>query len=120
MNYEQDRDAAGGADRIPAFLFVNYAIPVRDDVRILEDSRRRFKCDTVFSAVDAILPLIPRENHVYLQNCSTIVPLDLALQEPVSRFLQGEWIALCTCCAAHDERLRACAEHRLRRAHSDR
>jgi hypothetical protein len=61
MNYEQDRDAAGGADRIPAFLFVNDAIPVRDDVRIFEDPRRRFKCDTVFSAVDAILLLIPRE-----------------------------------------------------------
>jgi hypothetical protein len=26
VNYEQDRDAAGGADRMPPLLFVNYAI----------------------------------------------------------------------------------------------
>jgi hypothetical protein len=28
VNYEQDRDAAGAADRMPALLFVNHAIPV--------------------------------------------------------------------------------------------
>jgi hypothetical protein len=64
VNYEQDRDASRGADRLPAFLLINYAIPVRDDVRIFEDPRRRFKCDTMFSAVGTILLFIPRENHV--------------------------------------------------------
>jgi hypothetical protein len=38
VNYEQDRDAAGATDRMPALLFVNRAIPVRDDVRIFEES----------------------------------------------------------------------------------
>jgi hypothetical protein len=28
VNYEQDRDAAGAADRMPAFLFFDHAIPV--------------------------------------------------------------------------------------------
>jgi hypothetical protein len=28
VNYQQDRDTAGAADRMPALLFVNYAIPV--------------------------------------------------------------------------------------------
>jgi hypothetical protein len=75
VNYDQDRDASGGSDRVPAFLLVNYAIPVRDDVRTFEDPRRRFKRNTMFSAVvwfdggtGTTLLFIPREN---LQNCST-------------------------------------------------
>jgi hypothetical protein len=43
VNYKQDRDAAGATDRVPALLLVNHAIPVRDDVGIFEDPRRRFK-----------------------------------------------------------------------------
>jgi hypothetical protein len=43
VNYEQDRDAAGSTDSMPALLFVNHAIPVRHDVGIIEDARRRFK-----------------------------------------------------------------------------
>ena len=43
VNYEQDRDAAGATDRMPAFLFVNYAIAVGDNVWILENPYRRFK-----------------------------------------------------------------------------
>jgi hypothetical protein len=43
VNYEQNRDAAGTTDRMPALLVVNRAIPVRDDIGIFEDPRRRFK-----------------------------------------------------------------------------
>jgi hypothetical protein len=43
VNYEQDRDAASGADRMPTFLFVKYAIPVRYDVLIFEESAPPFQ-----------------------------------------------------------------------------
>jgi hypothetical protein len=43
MNYKQDRDAAGITDRMPALLFVDHAVPVRDDVGIFKDPRRRFQ-----------------------------------------------------------------------------
>ena len=65
-DHDHDRDAAAATDRMPARLCVNYAIPVRVDVRIFEDPCRRFKRNAMFPPVDAILSLIPRENHLYL------------------------------------------------------
>src|ERR1019366_6927339 len=71
VNYQQDRDAAGAADGMPALVFVHHAIPVGDNIWILEDPCRHFKRNAMLPTVDAILILIPRENHVYLQKCST-------------------------------------------------
>jgi len=71
VNYEHNCDTAGAADCMPALLFANHAIPVRHDIRILEDPCRRLKRNAVFPAVDAILLLVPHDDHVYIRNCST-------------------------------------------------
>src|SRR5437867_9383458 len=71
VNYEHDRDTAGAADGMPALLFLDHAIHVRHDIRIFEDSRRRLKENAVFPVVDTVLLLIPREDHLYIRNCST-------------------------------------------------
>jgi hypothetical protein len=73
VNYEHDRDTASAADGMPALLFIDHAIQVRHDIWIFEDPGRRLKENGMFPAVDAILLLIPREDHAYIQNCSTLL-----------------------------------------------
>ena len=72
MNYEQDRDTASGADDVPALLFVNSMIGVRCDIWIFEDSCGRLKRNATLPAVRAILPVVPHENHMYIQKCITL------------------------------------------------
>jgi len=71
VHYEYDCDTAAAADCMPALLFVDDAIPVRHDIRILKDPRRRLERNAVFPAIDAILLLVPDEEDLYIRNCST-------------------------------------------------
>jgi hypothetical protein len=67
---------------MPALLVVDHAIYVGNDCWILEDPGRRFERDSVFPPVDAVLPLISRENHLYIQDCITFEGRSLTDESP--------------------------------------
>jgi hypothetical protein len=57
---------------MPTLLFINIAITVPDDVWIFKDACRRFERNAMFPTVDAVLVLVPRKNHQYIQNRITL------------------------------------------------
>jgi hypothetical protein len=91
VNYEHNRDTSSASDCMPALLIVDHAITVRYQIRIVEDPSRRLERNSVLPAVGAILPVVPHQDHVYIQNCSTssLAGLDKAISiEPFLSFVR--------------------------------
>lgn len=66
MRQYQNLYAIHHSDGLPSQLTFDFPIQGRDMVRIIENERRRFEANLVFSLVCTVLPLVPCE----LQNAA--------------------------------------------------
>ena len=71
MHDQQKHNHASEADCVPTLFAFDYPFGIGYCVRVGKYPSRSLERYAVFSLVDAVLILIPRENHAYIQNCST-------------------------------------------------
>jgi len=77
MHDQEQSDASGKADCVPAFLAVDDALHVRYGLWVFEHTQCGLKRETVFSPVDPVFVLIPDEYHCIHK---TVSQNSLALQ----------------------------------------